>query len=238
MKCKLCGEDKILIDAHLIPKWVYKYIAKNENKYDLILVEKGKTKRAPIGTYDQNILCEECDGFIGRYDNYAKKVILDKDPERIKDHCYLLRGVDVECFLIFLLSVAWRNSISTKDEIKGVNIGAYEEIIRGILLDRKLKKYKISLDNYTFVVGKFKVGKLPDNIVNKSLQIPHLQKIQDVNVFVLYLPGGYKIFLKLDKRLFPNNLDKVSKAYNKDIIVLELKEYADSDEFKAMLSVI
>lgn len=238
MICKLCGENKNLINAHLIPKWVYKHIAKVDNKYDLILVEKGKQKRAPIGTYDQNILCKECDNFIGEYDDYAKKVILDKEPEKVKEGLYLIKDVDIERFAIFLLSVAWRESISIKDESSRVKIGPYEDKIRNILIDRKLENNKLSISDYSFILGKFKVGKLPDVVVNRNIQIPHSQKIQGINVFVLYLPGAYKIFLKLDQRQLPSEFEKVFRVYTDSLPVLPLREYSKSDEFKSMLEVV
>lgn len=238
MKCKLCNEEKDLINAHLIPKWAYKHIAKVDNKYDLILVEKGKQKRAPIGTYDQNILCKECDNFIGEYDDYAKKVILDKELKKVKEAFYIIKDVDIERFAIFLLSVAWRESISTKDESGRVKIGPYEDKIRNILIDRRSKNNKLSISDYSFVLGKFKVGKLPDLVVNKNIQIPHSQKIQGVNVFVLYLPGAYKIYLKLDQRQFPSELERLFRAYSDSLPVLSLKEYSESDEFKSMLKVV
>ena len=238
MRCRLCGEDKELISAHLIPKWAYRDISGTGGEgTDIVLAAKGKTKRRPVGTYDKNILCGECDNFIGQYDAYGKEVILGKKLENKGQHHYLINGVDLDKFTLFLLSVAWRESISNAEESELVKIGPYEERIRTILLDRQLRK-KIALDGYSFIVCKFQRGDLPETVVDKIIQTPHLQRLETINVFVLYLPRAYKIYLKLDRRSFPDELERVSKAYTNSIPVLMLGDYSSSDEFRAMLSAI
>lgn len=239
--CKLCDKEKELINAHIIPKWAFMYLYPEDTKdkgAPLNLIEKDKHTRRPIGPYDQGILCSDCDNYLGNFDGYAKGVFLDSDLERRGEEAYLIKNVDFEKLQTFLISVAWRASISGRDEFKNISIGPYEDKIKEILLSIKNGQQDLSLTQYSFLVTKFDEGELPYNVVNKHVQIPHTQRIDGVNVAVFYLPRGLKIFLKIDKRCFPDNCEKLANYQKEGLIVARMGYYSESDEFKAMLSTV
>lgn len=239
--CRLCNEQKGLINAHVIPKWAFMSLYPDdpeESNLPLNLIEKNTQTRRPIGPYDQNILCADCDGYLGKYDGYAKDVFLNSDLKQRGEEAYLIQNVDFEKIRIFLISIAWRASISGRDEFKKISIGPYEDRIKEILLNIKDGNQDTSLGHYSFLVTKFDEGELPNNVVNKHVQIPHTQRIEGVNVVVFYLPRGLKIFLKIDKKCFPDNCEKIAQYQKEGLIVARLGNYTDSDEFRAILPTI
>jgi hypothetical protein len=74
--CKLCLQDKELVDSHIFPEFMYKPLYDDEHRFN-VLGNKGEgiLKRPPKGIYEK-LLCVECDhNIIGKYENYASKVI-------------------------------------------------------------------------------------------------------------------------------------------------------------------
>lgn len=118
--CLFCNKEKDLIDAHIIPRWAYDFLYPQEGPQQreaLILVGKFKPKKRWIGTYDQNILCAECDNYLGKFDDYGKKIFLDSPLEGYPgtSGAYLIPNVDLKKLKLFVLSVIWRMSISTNE---------------------------------------------------------------------------------------------------------------------------
>ncbi len=146
--------------------------------------------------------------------------------------------MDIEKIRIFLLSVIWRASISSLEEFNRVKIGIYEDRLQGLLTKIQLKQNIDSLVDYSYIVTRFGEGELSSSIVNKNIMLPHTQKVEGINVAVLYMPKALKIYLKLDKRKFPQNLDKISNYHNEGLLVINAKIYAESDEYKALLEVV
>lgn len=48
--------------------------------------ENPLTKRRLIESYDPNILCKDCDNYLGKFDQYAKEVFVDR--KHIKETIY------------------------------------------------------------------------------------------------------------------------------------------------------
>jgi hypothetical protein len=239
--CCLCLENKKLIKAHVVPRWAFMYlypeIPDGDNR-PLILVGKGKkTLTRPIGPYDSEILCGECDNFLGDYDNYGKKILLDAEFEPRSSEAYLIKNVNFEKLRIFILSVVWRAAISDREEFERVSIGPYENRLREVLLNCKNKITDPNMYKYSFIVGKFEEGELPENVVNKNVQIPHTQKISGINTAVIYIPRGLKIFIKLDKRDFTGPLGLLANYQKEGLVIPKLGNYSESDEFKALLNI-
>jgi hypothetical protein len=160
MKCKLCLEDKPLIKAHIIPKFLYK----NSGLYESDLKGQGRIhvgkisndkfsynpKGLPDGEYDQNILCSNCDNIVLQsYEDYGKKVLFDGNRKLFKlikatslGYEYaLVKNIDYAKFKIFLISIFWRASISDRIFSKEVNLGnETNEIIRKMIIEKDPKE--------------------------------------------------------------------------------------------------
>ena len=74
-QCRLCAEDRKLVKAHVIPEAFFRVLrAGGETPILISNVANTYPKRSPIGVYDQNILCEDCETMFSQVDDYNKPV--------------------------------------------------------------------------------------------------------------------------------------------------------------------
>ena len=103
---------------------MYKHITGDNN--ELVFIDAQKAARKFNSEYEGNILCENCDSkIIGRLDDYFSKFIhgefksaIPPRFERMDNRDIIVREndpiYDYERFKLFLLSLLWRTSISSR----------------------------------------------------------------------------------------------------------------------------
>ncbi|HAK78355.1 MAG TPA: hypothetical protein DCM71_15945 [Runella sp.] len=154
--CKLClKEKKLLKKSHIIPDFMYQKLYGSEHKLEVFTnksLEQNNSKdikRPSSGEYESNILCQECDNrILSEYESYASKVLFTgniSNPQGnpiVKKYLSLdnvryavLSNVDYRKFKLFLLSILWKSSISSRLFFREVNLNHYEEVIRKMLLN-------------------------------------------------------------------------------------------------------
>jgi len=139
--CRLCLLEKKLINAHIIPNFMYRGIKKKDYVSYNKDLETGKSWTLPKGTgeFDKNILCSDCDNGIieHKYEKYGKTVLFDdyNDTQNIENLTFY-RNIDYSKLKLFLLSILWRASISSRPMFKGVKLGKKcEESLRRIIYE-------------------------------------------------------------------------------------------------------
>lgn len=143
--CKLCLQEKLLCrESHIIPRFLYKMLAGKNNS--LVFITERNARTRYNSEYESNILCTDCDtGTIGRLDDYAAKFIYGKFPRDaaaqltiidgrehviIKNHPYY----DYARYKLFLLSMLWRASISSRPFFSKVKLShSAEEELRTMI---------------------------------------------------------------------------------------------------------
>lgn len=160
-KCKLCLQEKELLNkSHIIPNSFFK-LYMNENKYLFhttnleIRSGLGKPKKIYTGEFDAGILCAECDNNrIGKLEQYGLKVLhkgfsSKKFSQEIKNfnnpkgfNYSVVQNVNYTKFKLFLLSILWRSSISSRPFFKDVSLGPYEDILRKMLFEENPESNK------------------------------------------------------------------------------------------------
>lgn len=154
-KCLWCNnEHEKLAKSHIIPKAFFNYDGAN----DRLLVEKNEyKKRRPVGSYDSDILCPDCEKAYCHIDSKAHDILINNF-----NNFSILFGdaKDTLAFQIskkyehsikqFLLYVLWRASVSKLPEFKNVKLGPYEEKIKKALIENK----DFTLDEFSFVAIK------------------------------------------------------------------------------------
>lgn len=200
-KCRLCN---VLIDtsnrceAHIFPRGLLKAMAKDEYGQLLIVgTDMDRKKRAPIGSYDTEILCQSCDNKLGDYDDYAQNFIKES---KLIDHPsgvgWTIDNVNHSKLKLFCVSYLWRASITQRPEFIGVNLGVkHEECIRQMLL----KNNSQSPLQYTTILAKF------ENSSDKGegILFPAKTRIKGLVFYEGYLPGLYKFWVKVDSQEDP-----------------------------------
>lgn len=136
--CKLCGNDRKLIDAHIIPRAFWRLPPAGEDAAKILSNSKGVHPRRMLeGVYDPNILCGECDGQLGKLDQHAAESLLHARPDNIKGFRQLMgrryEEADPARLRLFIASVAWRAPISHQTFFARVSLGPYEELIKRAL---------------------------------------------------------------------------------------------------------
>ncbi|WP_373503108.1 hypothetical protein [Aestuariivirga sp.] len=158
-KCNYCGENKKLIDSHLIPKCMYSMLEDGPLAVVNLSVPH-PPKKSHIGIYDDGILCEDCDGLLGVLDQYVcerfKKNKLNVVTAQLDDGwavdesgnslCFELPDIDPQRLVKFVLSVLWRAHLSSRPEAKVVKLGPHADRILAIL------KQDVSIEKHPYSV--------------------------------------------------------------------------------------
>jgi hypothetical protein len=212
-KCRYCGLDKKLIKAHVIPESFWD--TKNEGKGPLALVFADRPERvipSYIGPYDSNILCEECDNTLGLLDQHAAEKLLTQRAQPYlgssKIHYYPM--ADSWLLTKFMLSVAWRASVSKTEFFSEVNLGPFENAFLDIVKNQNAKA-GVSLCVLTEVENE------PPTIS------PQHTRLGDVRVLLLSA-ARFQIYIKTDSRPWPSEYSQLAIDANKPVLTLMRKD--------------
>ncbi len=117
--CKLCGEEKDLVEAHIFPDFIYKELGEERVRIKMRtpkypkqkLLEESEDKK---GFFDKNILCKNCDGvIINRPETYSNNNFFSKKPCHI-NNWFEYHLDDYKKLKLFFLSILYRCAISTQ----------------------------------------------------------------------------------------------------------------------------
>lgn len=200
MRCKFCDEDKPLIKAHIIPA---AFFVKNGARI-LSSLPDVYPKKSPIGVYDENILCAECDRSFGLLDQHVVEKILINEGEFHSDGEFGLRHyIDAlpEIVRLFALSMAWRAHHSTHEMFANVDLGPHEASIKRDLLQplehRKVSAFVHEFDHRTPPI----ISPIPERY----------DKVRFLRIY-----AGRLIFsVKVDQRPMPPDLGYFDLLMNK-----------------------
>jgi len=127
--CKLCLKQEKLRHSHILPEFMYQNIYDNDPKrfytldIDIAEIEKSKSRIQQKGIREF-LLCDQCEGLISKYEDYAAETIYAKrlgnkayiaDSSVTPDFQYFIydyAGFSYQDFKIFLMSILWRLIIS------------------------------------------------------------------------------------------------------------------------------
>lgn len=235
MECKLCRQDKKLIESHIVPRKMYEHM-RRENKSPIILSDKDNVypKRSNTGEYDTEIVCSECEATFSPWDDYANDLLLsDYEPENYfigKDEtklAYIFKNTNYEKLKLFFLSVLWRASVSKRDMFSRINLGPHEQIIKEMILNSdpgKPEDYSVFAARYT------------DELGQNTMMDPHNQKFDNINYCQMYM-AGYIIYIKVDKRNAPKPHSEVSLKDDNRFVVL-LRDLTKSKELSIVHTIL
>ena len=136
MNCKLCGADRKLIRDRVLPEAFFR-IGSQHGAEALVMASSNPgipPKRWPIGVYDPDLVCGDCEGRFRDWDTYAADLFINRFDTSIRTRvvdgetlAFVADDVDYERLKLFVVSVLWRAAASTEEYFKGVGIGPYED---------------------------------------------------------------------------------------------------------------
>ena len=149
--CKLCGQEKTLLEkSHIIPDFMYNGMFDENHKLHLSPIsiepiDKRFIKKPSNGEYEGGLLCADCDNKLlgDNYENYASRFFKGGELLELQT-CRNQNGIEfIKCgkldyhkFKLFLLSILWRASISSRNFFSEINLGKHENKIREMLLSK------------------------------------------------------------------------------------------------------
>lgn len=145
MACRLCRQDvSLLSKSHIIPDFMYQDIFDEKHRLVKFTTLTPNSKSTIHSSeYESGILCQNCDNnIIGSLESYTALVLFGGRVSTSSNDYILPDGleytqvtnIDYVKFKLFLLSMLWRASISSRPFFKNVSLGPYEEEIRNMIL--------------------------------------------------------------------------------------------------------
>jgi hypothetical protein len=239
--CRLCGLEKQLIKAHIIPRKLYEPIREasiGEPPSDqvprvYVVGTSQKPKQFQSGIYDPSILCGECDGdLIGAWDNYGQTLLvsLSSSENYLVDNvgktaAYKIDTFDYKQLKLFFLSILWRAAITSDQFFAQINLGSWEEKLRNMILSQDPG----SENDFSVVLFKY------EGDLSEIMQNPTKQRQDGVNYYRFRFPK-YGFLIKVDQRNFHSKLRPFILSPNQQLLI-RIKEYMDSKEYERILEI-
>jgi len=217
--CRFCGEDKNLIKAHVVPEPFYNYFLSPDEKNKLIIVDKRSpyTNKSPIGCYDHQILCKECDGEFGLYDEEAIKLLLSDLAPYKREEAYIVppEKYNYQKLKLFFISMLWRASISSNQSFEHVKLGdKCEKLAQAILCEPKLDRDDL------FPVFIFKLKRMQNSPIQKVFIDPIPYCLADVKMYK-FVFAGYSFHIKVDERELLPLFSRIILRRNSELVIVE-----------------
>ncbi|MFC1932643.1 hypothetical protein ACFLXU_03305 [Chloroflexota bacterium] len=79
MKCKFCGNESPLINAHIIPAGFFRRIKDGVEPLEITTNTAGEyTQKSQVGEYDPAIICRKCEAIWQEWDNYIQQLLAEE----------------------------------------------------------------------------------------------------------------------------------------------------------------
>ncbi len=230
--CKLCGiECGSLVKSHIIPKGLYGEVIKDPTgpaKLVPFELEKRPAK-SQTGVYSR-IVCGDCEGLFAQWDDYAIRLLRDREPEMINANgetvAFTFDDVDRNALLLFYISLLWRSEVSDHPFFTSVKLGPYEKICRTAVLERN-PDAALQID--------VAFAKFSDPLARAFLN-PYPEKLEGINVYRFSFLQVTSI-VKVDRLPFPDTFRRMSLR-NSDKVTMIARQFSDSPEFKALVETV
>jgi hypothetical protein len=158
-----------------------------------------RVKPSQLGIFDNQILCDRCDGLLGKYDDYLYDVIRGFVlPPGLREHDeFCDPKVNCEAFCKGILAILWRASITSHPAYSDVSLGPYGAIVREIVFGLRPLADMHTLE---VIIQHYRSDYFGDN-VNFFYTLPVRNEFQGLSGFSMSL-NDFRITVKIDDRLF------------------------------------
>lgn len=220
--CKMCGQEKKLIDAHIIPKSFFKYLKNGDDYLYFFTNVNGEIpqKKSQQGIYSKKLVCLDCEKkYFSDCDDYIYKILI-KDSIRhqpVKNSGWLINNCNLNKVKYFVYSLLWRANESEADFFDEIKLGPYLQSVKNFLICSKNDNPNIG---YIF-------ARSEEKLVQLSLQCPHKLKkniFDGINIYCFPLGAGYYLYIKIDRK-YHKIFDLNSNFGNKLLIVKKSNKF-------------
>ncbi len=222
MTCSLCGKERPLVKAHVIPEAFFRE-QRTEKEPPLLVTNTPGVypKRAPIGVYDRSILCVACEAKFGALDSYAADVLLNRRDHFFKALSkdnqtvgFVAEGIDQALLHRFLVAVLWRASASSQPFFKDVKLGRYHELAKQFFLGRAPENAGL----FATVLSRWTASEKYKDLTTAMLN-PHVERWNGVNAYRIHL-GDHTAYIKTDRRPYMKDLREMQIGSRQHLFVV------------------
>lgn len=230
--CKYCGVSDDLINAHIIPEAFFRELREGTRAPLLVTAKLGEfPKKVPIGVYDQEILCGECEERFLTVDTYGIDVLF-KNFDQVflpvdGGRGYAGAGIDKKLLLRFFVTVLWRASVSRQPFFRNVALGRYETEALDVLRSPNSDIPPI----FDAVMSRWNESAYGELSTTAMLD-PYLERWDNVNAYRVYL-GRVIAYIKVDRQPFRDPLANLSLQAEGPCQVVT-RNFASSKDLHAM----
>jgi len=233
MQCRMCGKNRSLIKAHIIPMSFYRHVQTSGQPLEILTNTAGKfAKRSHKGIYDKEILCQECEKIFGPWDDYAQKLLLRNfsDEDLVRNGsiivAYKIARFNYDLLKLFFLSVLWRAAVSGHDFFSRVSLGPFEAPLRSMLLNRDPGSPETFAVTLSIFDDPGRIGMLD----------PHRDRYDGINYFRFYM-AHFVSYIKVDRRPPPKFLKEFYLKPGEPLIVI-IRHSLQSKDVRVMRKVV
>ena len=224
--------------SHAIPEAFFRQLRDGPHAPILVSnVANTWPARAPIGVYDNDVLCDGCEPKFGPSDAYGAEVLINRLDELFQPVvadgrivAYFGQGVDQLRLKLFFLSVLWRAAISKHGFYDRMKLGPHLDRIRAVLDS----PHNIHPDEYSGLMSRWIASPNKEAFAD-GLMSPILEKWHGINAVRMYF-GKVVAYIKVDKRPFPEHIRGFVLGAHTSAVQIA-REFDSSKDFAAMMNV-
>ncbi len=235
----MCGAERKLIRAHVIPEAFFR-VQRVDGEPPLLITNVAGhfPKRAPIGVYDERILCRDCEDGFQAVDDYGINVLLRRFDELFhpveeagRIVAFESDSVDQALLLRFLIAVLWRASVSTQPFYKGVQLGTHESRAAAIV-----KSHDSPMaDLFGAVVSRWRTTGDLDGAADGMLD-PICEQLMGVTTYRVYF-GRIVVWVRVSALKFPAPMNRIELGSKPTLSVIT-RDFSKSKDLAAMVAVV
>lgn len=235
MYCKYCGKSGNFVKAHSIPEAFFRELRDGTTNPLLITASPNlHPKRAPIGVYDEGMLCEECEPLFAVLDDYGIQVLL-KDFAELFTPVSLATGIvasqsvtiDQQALLRFLVAILWRASVSNHSFYARVKLGPFENLAKSVVqkIDDPIPSAFGAVLSFWAADNEYRHAAYP-------LMDPFPERWDGINAYRIYF-GKIIAYVRVDNRQFRNPLADAA-LLAKPVTTIVGRNISNSSDLAAM----
>jgi hypothetical protein len=227
--CQLCGIDRKLIDAHIIPKSFWNINQDGRGPLAVLSSRPNwQPKRSPLGEYDNNILCAECDNILGRFDQHFVENLVKAQGVPIVNAigATVLNYDKADAAKVHALitSIAWRASKSQRDYFGRVQLGPYENLLKAsfggdVDAQAKLDCFMSEFDER-----------------NACFLNPQYSRFTGVRMLVIYA-NRFTFYVKVDRQETPEEFRNLIIREGRPVLSL-VRKWEGSKQWQALRKLV
>jgi hypothetical protein len=222
-----------------IPEAFFREIRIGDENTRLLSGSPGELpKRSPIGVYDKEILCDQCEVKFGQVDDYGVLILLKRFhvlflPIIIEERIvgYRAENINQDLLLRFLVSTLWRASVSTQPFYDSIDLGSFESLAKQTILNPNIpvpKQFKAMLWSWMPDVDSY--------IAKYTLMNPFYIKGRAKNTFRFYF-GEVAADIIVDTKPILDNT-RILYLLESPSVILAAREFTKSKDYATILHTV